>query len=146
MMKLRKDIGAEAYNIHAIRHTVASEIGASGSDDEVMTITGHTTTGMVRHYARKAGQKALPLVMSDALTATFKKGTSSPTADFIGPDLQVSLFLSTNESSENRLVWKESIMEIAAWCGPAHRKETIEALEAAAKYLRDAEDYESTHS
>lgn len=58
MMKLRKDIGAEAYNIHAIRHTVASEIGAAGSDDEVMSITGHTTTGMVRHYAGKARQEA----------------------------------------------------------------------------------------
>ena len=101
---------------------------------------------MLKYEVRSATEKALPFVMSDALTATFKKGTSSPTADFIGPDLQVSLFLSTNESSENRLVWKESIMEIAAWCGPAHRKETIEALEAAAKYLRDAEDYESTHS
>jgi integrase len=58
MMKLRKEIGAEAHNIHAIRHTVASEIGASGTDDDVMSITGHTTSAMVRHYAGAARQKA----------------------------------------------------------------------------------------
>jgi integrase len=58
MMKLRKEIGAEAYNIHAIRHTVASEIGADGSDDDVMSITGHTTKGMVAHYAGAARQKS----------------------------------------------------------------------------------------
>lgn len=58
MMKLRKEIGAEAYNIHAIRHTVASEIGAAGSDEEVMAVTGHTTTAMVRHYAGKSRQEA----------------------------------------------------------------------------------------
>ncbi|MDA5094139.1 site-specific integrase [Aliiroseovarius sp. KMU-50] len=58
MMKLRKEIGAEAHDIHAIRHTVASEIGAAGSDDEVMAVTGHTTTAMVRHYAGRARQEA----------------------------------------------------------------------------------------
>jgi integrase len=58
MMKLRKEIGAEAHNIHAIRHTVASEIGASGDDADVMSITGHTTSAMVRHYAGAARQKA----------------------------------------------------------------------------------------
>lgn len=58
MMKLRKEIGAEAHDIHAIRHTVASEIGAVGSDDEIMAVTGHTTSGMVRHYAGRARQQA----------------------------------------------------------------------------------------
>lgn len=58
MMKLRREIGAEAYDIHAIRHTVASEIGAVGSDDEIMAVTGHTTSGMVRHYAGRSRQKA----------------------------------------------------------------------------------------
>jgi len=58
MMKLRKEIGAEAYNIHAIRHTVASEIAAGeGDDDEIMAVTGHTTKGMVAHYAGSARQK-----------------------------------------------------------------------------------------
>ena len=58
MMKLRKEIGAEAHNIHAIRHTVASEIGEAGDDADVMSITGHTTSAMVRHYAGAARQKA----------------------------------------------------------------------------------------
>lgn len=58
MMDLRIEIGAEAHNIHAIRHTVASEIGAVGSDEEVMSITGHTTPAMVRHYAGRARQTA----------------------------------------------------------------------------------------
>jgi len=58
MMKLRKEIGAEEYTIHAIRHTVASEIGAAGDDADVMSITGHTTSAMVRHYAGAARQKA----------------------------------------------------------------------------------------
>lgn len=59
MMKLRREIGAEEYNIHAIRHTVASEIAAGdGDDDEIMSVTGHTTKGMVAHYAGAARQKA----------------------------------------------------------------------------------------
>lgn len=58
MMKLRKEIGAEAYNIHSIRHTVASEIAAGdGDDDEIAAVTGHTTKGMVAHYAGAARQK-----------------------------------------------------------------------------------------
>lgn len=58
MMKLRKAIGAEEYTIHAIRHTVASEIAAGeGDDDEIMAVTGHTTKGMVAHYAGAARQK-----------------------------------------------------------------------------------------
>jgi integrase len=58
MMKLRKEIGAEAYTIHAIRHTVASEIGAVGTDEEIMAVTGHTTRTMAAHYAGKARQEA----------------------------------------------------------------------------------------
>lgn len=58
MMKLRKEIGAEAYTIHGIRHTVASEIGAAGSDDEIAAITGHTTKAMIAHYAGAARQEA----------------------------------------------------------------------------------------
>ncbi|MEO9648783.1 MAG: site-specific integrase [Roseobacter sp.] len=58
IMHLRKEIGAEDYNIHAIRHTVASEIGAAGSDDEIAAITGHTTKAMITHYAGAARQEA----------------------------------------------------------------------------------------
>lgn len=60
MMKLRKhkDVQAQEYPIHAIRHTVASEIGAAGSDDEIAAVTGHTTKAMVAHYAGAARQQA----------------------------------------------------------------------------------------
>lgn len=56
MMKLRREIGAENYDIHAIRHTVASELGAVTDDDEGMSITGHATKAMFAHYAGKARQ------------------------------------------------------------------------------------------
>lgn len=58
MQKLRGEIGAEEHTIHDIRHTVASEIGADGDDSDVMSITGHTTSAMVQHYAGAARQKA----------------------------------------------------------------------------------------
>lgn len=58
MMKLRKEIGAEAHDIHSIRHTVASEIGAAGSDDEIAAITGHSTKAMLELYAGAARQEA----------------------------------------------------------------------------------------
>ena len=58
MMKLRREIGAEKYTIHAIRHTVASELGALGVDDDgIMAITGHTTKKMVEHYAGGSRQR-----------------------------------------------------------------------------------------
>lgn len=59
MLKIRKhrDVQAEDYGIHAIRHTVASEIAqGGGTDDETMAVTGHTTKGMVAHYAGPARQ------------------------------------------------------------------------------------------
>jgi integrase len=59
MMKLRKEIGAEANSIHDIRHTVASEIvEAGGTDEEGMAITGHTTKKMFAHYSASTRQKA----------------------------------------------------------------------------------------
>lgn len=59
MMDLRKEVGAEKHTIHAIRHTVASEIAAGdGDDEEIMSMTGHTTKGMVAHYAGPARQRA----------------------------------------------------------------------------------------
>ena len=58
MMKLRREIGAEAYTIHGIRHTVASELGESGVDDDgIMAVTGHKSKGMVAHYAGEARQR-----------------------------------------------------------------------------------------
>ena len=58
MMKLRREIGAEKYDIHAIRHTVASELGAVTSDEEAMAVTGHQSASMFAHYAGQARQVA----------------------------------------------------------------------------------------
>jgi len=59
VMDVRKAIGAEAYDIHGLRHSAASELAALGlSDEHIMSITGHASSGMVRTYAGKAAQRA----------------------------------------------------------------------------------------
>lgn len=56
---VRDQIGAQAWDIHALRHYAASELAALGlSDEEIMSITGHSSGGMVRLYAGKAAQRA----------------------------------------------------------------------------------------
>lgn len=55
---VRDQIGAQEYDIHALRHTAASELAALGLDDDhIMALTGHASAGMVRLYAGKAAQK-----------------------------------------------------------------------------------------
>ncbi|KJS45207.1 MAG: integrase [Roseovarius sp. BRH_c41] len=55
----RDNIGAQAWDIHSLRHTAASELAAIGLDDQhIMSITGHSSSGMVRLYAGKAAQRA----------------------------------------------------------------------------------------
>ena len=59
IMDVRREIGAEAWDIHSLRHTAASELAALGlSDEHIMAITGHASHGMVRLYAGPAAQKA----------------------------------------------------------------------------------------
>jgi integrase len=56
---VRDQIGAQAWDIHGLRHYAASELAALGLDDQhIMAITGHRSAGMVRLYAGKAAQKA----------------------------------------------------------------------------------------
>lgn len=58
IMDIRDTIGAQAWDIHALRHTAASELAALGLDDQhIMAITGHSSSGMVRLYAGKAAQR-----------------------------------------------------------------------------------------
>jgi len=67
VMKVRKEIGAEEYDIHALRHTTASELAALGlSDDLIMAVTGHTSRASVVRYAGAARQKARAQVAQDA--------------------------------------------------------------------------------
>jgi integrase len=59
MMKLRRKIGAEAYDIHSLRYTATAELARVGLDDEqIMSITGHKTNRMVQLYAGPARQRA----------------------------------------------------------------------------------------
>lgn len=59
VMKLRRQIGAEAYDIHSLRYTATAELARVGLDDEqIMSITGHKTQRMVQLYAGPERQKA----------------------------------------------------------------------------------------
>ena len=59
VMRVRKLIGAEAYDLHALRHTRASELADAGHDDEtIMAITGHKTKAALRIYTEEARQRA----------------------------------------------------------------------------------------
>ena len=57
--KIRKKIGAEAYDIHSLRYTAASEMALAGCDDEeIAAVTGQTLQ-MVKHYTAAVRQKIL---------------------------------------------------------------------------------------
>lgn len=59
VMRGRALVGAEAFDIHALRHTAASELAALGCSDElIMAVTGHSSARMVAHYAGAARQRA----------------------------------------------------------------------------------------
>lgn len=57
---IRDMIGAEAYDIHALRYAAASEIASipGMTGEHVKAITGHSTDAMMLHYAGPAMQKA----------------------------------------------------------------------------------------
>lgn len=59
VLAVRKAVGAEAFDLHSLRYTAASELAAVGCSDElIMSITGHKTGAMVRQYAGAARQRA----------------------------------------------------------------------------------------
>lgn len=59
VLGVRKQIGAEQYDIHSLRYTTAAELAALGCSDElIMSITGHKTSAMVAKYAGPARQRA----------------------------------------------------------------------------------------
>ncbi|NIY98869.1 tyrosine-type recombinase/integrase [Salipiger sp. HF18] len=60
IMTVRRKIGAEDYDIHALRYAAASEIAAipGMTSDHVKAITGHASGAMIRLYAGAAQQKA----------------------------------------------------------------------------------------
>ena len=53
-------LGLQHLTFHGLRHTQATELAEAGSSDaEIMSVTGHTSSAMVRKYTRKARQKKL---------------------------------------------------------------------------------------
>lgn len=59
MMKLRRLIGAEEFDIHSLRYTATAELARVGLDDDaIMAITGHKTHRMVQLYAGAERQKS----------------------------------------------------------------------------------------
>lgn len=59
MMAARIKIGAEAFDLHALRYSAASALAELGcTDEQIQSITGHSTTAMVIKYAGAARQKS----------------------------------------------------------------------------------------
>jgi len=60
IQRVREQIGAMAWDIHALRHSAASEIASlpGMTMEHVKAITGHSSDDMARLYAGKAAQKA----------------------------------------------------------------------------------------
>ena len=57
--QVREAIGAQSHDIHALRHSAASELAALGCSDElIQAVTGHTSRAMVAHYTRSTRQKS----------------------------------------------------------------------------------------
>ena len=58
VMVVRKQIGAERYDLHGLRYAAAAELAALGCNDElIQSVTGHQTRAMVAKYAGPARQK-----------------------------------------------------------------------------------------
>lgn len=58
IMDVRRDIGAEAYDIHSLRYSAAAELAQAGCSDELIAaVTGHATVAMVRKYSGAVRQK-----------------------------------------------------------------------------------------
>jgi integrase len=59
VMEVRRQIDAEAHDLHGLRYSAASELAAAGcTDEQIEAITGHATVAMIRRYAGPARQKA----------------------------------------------------------------------------------------
>lgn len=57
MLRERKRLGLEAYDLHALRYRGVMELAWAGcTDDEIKAYSGHTTDAMVRKYAGEARQ------------------------------------------------------------------------------------------
>lgn len=62
---VRNTIGALDYDIHALRHTAASELASAGCDDETIAAVTGQSIAMVQHYTRTVRQKVRALRAKD---------------------------------------------------------------------------------
>jgi integrase len=59
VMRIREKIGAGRFDIHGLRYSAAAELAALGcTDEQIASITGHTSVRMIQKYAGPARQKA----------------------------------------------------------------------------------------
>lgn len=57
MLRERRRLGLEAFDLHALRYRGVMELAWAGcDDDEIMSYSGHSTKAMVRKYAGEARQ------------------------------------------------------------------------------------------
>lgn len=62
VMKVRKEIGAEEFDLHGLRYAAAAELAALGCEDDLIAaVTGHTTKAMIAKYAGSTRQKVRAL-------------------------------------------------------------------------------------
>ena len=58
MLKERKRLGLEAYDLHALRYRGVKELSWAGcDDDEIAAYSGHATKEMIAKYAGEARQE-----------------------------------------------------------------------------------------
>ena len=58
MLKERKRLGLEAFDLHALRYRGVKELAWAGcDDDEIASYSGHTTKAMIAKYAGEARQQ-----------------------------------------------------------------------------------------
>lgn len=57
MLKARKRLGLEAYDLHALRYRGVKELAWAGCDDEIAAYSGHATKEMIAKYASEARQE-----------------------------------------------------------------------------------------
>lgn len=57
MMAVRRQIGAEAYDIHSLRYSAASELALAGCTDELIAAVTGQSPAMVARYTATARQK-----------------------------------------------------------------------------------------
>lgn len=59
VLEIRKKIGVEAYDLHALHHTAAPELAAIVcSDQPIKAVTSHSSKVISAHYASVTRQRA----------------------------------------------------------------------------------------